>query len=245
MVHKKFCLGILVMALVFGMSVVGCGSDSDGGDNSPLSKTVTWTASSTNYKLVLTDLAAAGKSVSRTVVPGGRTYVYNLSVGSSGFNTGTATISDDNITFTPSSELYTGASNFTITIAEGATDGAVTVTVTTEKQIPLLTGSGTPTTGTLSQATNATGTVATTNASSNPFVGSWSGDGVSVTVRSNLTWSASVPGQYSGSGSYSPLDNAAIVYDSKKNLFGYAWMDDGNMETITADGGEITFRKKK
>jgi len=233
--------GIIALVAVIGLSMTGC--PEDGGGGSPLSKTVAWAASSTNYKLVLTDLAAAGKSVSRTVVPGGRTYVYILSVGTQGNNTGTATINGDVITFTPSSEIHSGATSFTITIAESATSGEVTVTIASSKSISLRTASGTLTTATL-PVTNATGTVAATDAGSNPFVGSWTGDGVSVTVRSNLTWSASVPGEYSGSGSYSPTDDAAIVYDSDKQLFGYAWMDGSQMKTITYDGGNITFTKK-
>jgi len=86
--------------------------------------------------------------------------------------------------------------------------------------------------------------IATTNAASNPFVGSWTGEGVTVTVRGNLTWSASAQG-YSNSGSYSPIDNAAIVYDSKKELFGYATITtSGQMKTFTDDGGDITFTKR-
>jgi len=34
MVNKKFCLGILVMALVLGMAVIGCNNDTDNGNGS-------------------------------------------------------------------------------------------------------------------------------------------------------------------------------------------------------------------
>jgi len=237
-------IAIIALLAVIGFSMMTCKEES--GDDDPLSKTVKWTASSTSYELVLTDLADANKSVSRTVVPGGRTYVYILSIGTQGYNTGTATISGDEITFT-SGNAHSSHTSFKITITE-KTAGAVTVTTaSSQSSIPLRKADGTTGTSVSIPKLDVSGTVAATSADSNPFVGSWTGGGVSVTARSNLTWSASAQG-YNESGSYSPVkngsDNVAIVYDSKKNLFGYAWMNGSQMRTITNDGGNITFTKK-
>jgi len=243
--NKKFCLGILVMALVFGMTVVGCDSDSGGsvgGVYNPLSKTVEWTASSTQYKLVLTDLAADNRSVSRTIVPGGRAYVYILSVGTQGYNTGTATVNNDVITFAPSNDVHSSATSFTITITENTTDGEVTVATTSAQSIPLLTASGTPASNASLPVLNVTGTVGTTS-TSNPFVGSWSEEYVSVSVSSNLTWVASAPG-YFGSGSYAPIDNVTIIYDARGSFFGYARITTNNqMEADTFDGYYLFTRR--
>jgi len=50
MANKKFLLGILVMALVFGMVVVGCGDGSSNGDGGTL--TITDLPSSFNGKFI-------------------------------------------------------------------------------------------------------------------------------------------------------------------------------------------------
>jgi len=218
-------LGIIALVAVIGFSLSTCKDDGGGWD--PISTLISWSDNSTAYKLSVTELEGANS------------YTYLLSVGNSGYSTGTATISGNNYTFTP---RETGGSEFAMSIDSEAK----TVTTTSDYSLKLI-QPGTNTTTTYSmpkldatcEITEQTGGV-----EGNPFVGTWTASyGGTVKVSGNFTWSYSETG-YSNSGSYAPIENTAIIYDSQKEFFGFARVTGNEMETLTEDGGYIQFTKK-
>jgi len=221
-------LGIIALSAVIGFSMAACQADDDddGGSKDPASKKVTWTQGTTDYKLVYTEMSSSKST-------------YILSVGTDGYNVGVVTISGTAYSFAPDSTVHSsGQSSFTMTIT------AEKVTTTAAQPIKLITTSGSSSDASL-PVTDAAATITdnTGGKNTNPFPGSWTGEGVSVSVSKNLTWSASAQG-YKNNGSYANIEDSAIIYDSKGKFFGYANMVAGKMETLTYDGGDITFTKK-
>jgi len=50
MANKRFLIGILVMALVFGMAVIGCNSDGSTGSGTDSALNGTWVSGAEEYK---------------------------------------------------------------------------------------------------------------------------------------------------------------------------------------------------
>jgi len=226
-----FALQKLPALLLAGMliAIAACGGDdggSDPGGSDPASKLIKWNQSSKDYDLSLTQLS-------------GSKWTYILSVGSDGYSGGVVTVTGNDYAFKTDSTVYGSSQSFNISIDIEKKE----VKTNSAQEIKLIKNGGTSTTFSLPK-TDATATIKdTTGGADNPFVGTWKGDGVTVIVSKNLTWSATVPGQYNGSGSYAYIGTDAFVYDSAGKLFGYAWMSSGKMETNTKDGGKITFTK--
>jgi hypothetical protein len=181
----------ITLAFAFTLS---CSSD-DGGDPNPNSKTIAWEQGGTDYKLALTDLTSSSGM-----------YVYILSVGSSGYSTGTSVVNGEAYNLTPRE-----SSGSTVTINVNTSTNQVTTSGS--QSIALTTSTGSTSSFSIPE-TNAQGTVTDNTGGgggTNPFVGTWSG-GV-LTVKNNLTWSYNNRGD-SMSGSYAFIDNTAIIYTS-------------------------------
>jgi len=218
------------IALVFGLttlSLTGCSSDDDSGPSNPVGRMIKWTASGKDYTLSLTELSSSKNM-----------WTYILSVGIDGYSVGTVTVSDNDYSFTADPKVYTSSYSFQISI-----DSKANTVSTSEMQIKL-TKDGSQKNGKIDAVTNASATITkiTSGVDGNPFVGNWSGEGVTVKVSKNLTWSATAP-KYKNSGKYAYIENDAIVYDSKGEFFGYARIVSGIMRTLTYDGGYIDFIK--
>jgi len=192
---------------------------SSGSNTNPDSKTITWVQGSNNYKFALTYLSSD-------------TYTYILSVGTSGYNTGTVKVNGNVYTLTPRGSSSTVIINFNISTNQVTTSGSQSISLTT---------SAGGTANFTIPATNAQGTVTdnTGGVSVNPFVGIWNG-GV-LTVSTNLTWSYNDRGN-SMSGSYAFIDNTAIIYTSGGSFFGYASVSGNTMNCVTNEG-PYTFTK--
>jgi len=220
-------LGFIALVAVIGFSMAACKNEDDGGSDDPASTKITWSQSGKNYALVCTEITSS-------------TATYILSVGTDGYNVGIVTFSGTNYSFSPDPTVYgyVNSNSFTMTI------NATNVVTSAPQPISVINSSGTisgaslPVTDAVAVMTDNTG-----GKEYNPFVGSWTGEGVSVSVSKNLTWSASAQG-YKNSGSYANIEDSAIIYDSKGKFFGYAYIVFGAMETMTFDGGYITFTKK-
>jgi hypothetical protein len=210
----------LMLALAFTLS---CSSDESGGDPpNPNSKTISWVQEDTEYKLALTDLTSASG-----------TYTYILSVGTSGYSTGTSQVNGDAYDLTP---RESGGSTVTINVNSSTNQ----VTTSGSQPITLTTSTGSTSSFSIPE-TDAQGTVTdnTGGVGTNPFVGTWSG-GI-LTVKSNLTWSYSNNGD-NMSGSYAFIDYTAIIYTSAGQFFGYATVS-GNTMYADTDDGSYTFNK--
>jgi len=223
--------GVIALIAVIGFSMTTCSSDSGGGGWTPLSKLISWIAGSTQYKLSVTELEGNKND---------KSYTYLLSVGNDGYSTGLATINGNSYSFSP---RETGGSAFAMNIDSTAKKVTTTIAYTIKLVKPE--ASPTPTDHSMSKLENVDCEIKDTTGGieNNPFPGTWADSIGTVKVKSNLTWSYSQSG-YSNSGSYAPIENTAVIYDSKKDFFGFAKVSGNTMETLTRDGGYIPFTKK-
>jgi len=230
-------IGIVTLAVIIGFTMAACSSGNGGKNNpddtNPDSKTIAWTQDSTNYKLALTALTSRAAS---------STHAYILSVGTSGYNAGSAVVTGNDFKLTPWEDGST-----VITINIDSSSNKVTTSATQSIKVTSSTG---VTSNFSIPVTNAQGTVTnnTGGVSRNPFVGTWKYvgskyDGNTVSVSSNLTWTYRESG-YSESGSYAFIDNTAIYYDSDGDLLGYATVSGNTMVAKSIYEGDFTLTKQ-
>ena len=67
----------------------------------------------------------------------------------------------------------------------------------------------------------------------NPFIGTWSGDGLTVTCKAS-TWNAAYPGYGSWSGNYTYNGNSANFTETNGSIFGTATVS-GNAMTVVSN----------
>jgi len=224
-VGARRLLCAVTLIAVIGLSMTACKDEV----SNPLSQLLEWTQGTKNYKLAITEL---GKDL----------YTYILSVGSDGYSVGTVSTTGSAYSFKSDPQVYGSGDTFAMTIDTSAKTSA-TVKTAADKTIKLV-KNGSVTTSTLPKTdANATLTENTGGKGENPFVGKWEDDGVSVNVSKNLTWSAKATG-YKGDGSYAYINDEAIIYDSKGNFFGYAYINSSGAMVADTFNGDYTFLKK-
>jgi hypothetical protein len=102
MKRTKFLSGMLAMALVFGMAVVGCDSGGGGGGNAPDSVVGIWEAPATGaYSGSTLRVTFAATTVTQVLVSNG-------SVVATNFSNAPYTYSGGTVTITVGGETYTG-----------------------------------------------------------------------------------------------------------------------------------------
>jgi len=237
--------GVIALVAVIGFSIAACKEDD--GDNptstpsDPTGKTVTWKDSNNvDYKLAMTALVDTTKNVMYNISVGDysenyesslkavnyaystTSYTYILNIGAN-YSVGSVTVNGNIYTFKPDPAIFIITAPFIITIdttARKVSTAEYTISVV-DSDGNNLTDFSVPVTDNAAATVTNTGGIGTNN-----FLGNWTRTTNTyvevVVVNNNLTWTCTSNTGYNSSGTYSYINNQAIVYNSKGELIGYA-----------------------